>query len=117
MQLIIREIRQSEHAFLSKMLYQAIFVPRGTEPPSANNVNTSTYNFHPKAVIKSLVIAKIIISITLLAGCISRGETGAVNHSATEFYGKLNDEIPSLMAKYRIPGAIVAVIKDGEPVP
>jgi CubicO group peptidase (beta-lactamase class C family) len=80
------------------------------------NVNTSTYSFHPKAVIKSLVIAKIIISITLLAGCISRGETGAVNHSATEFYGKLDDEIPSLMAKYRIPGAIVAVIKDGEPV-
>jgi ribosomal protein S18 acetylase RimI-like enzyme len=39
MQLIIREIRQSEHAFLSKMLYQAIFVPRGTEPPSADIIN------------------------------------------------------------------------------
>lgn len=69
-----------------------------------------------KDLFSSLIIAKIIISIILLSGCIAREETEAVNHSATERFGKLDDEIPSLMAKYRIPGAIVAVIKDGEPV-
>lgn len=39
MKLVIRKIFQSEHAFLSKMLYQAIFVPQGAEPLPANIID------------------------------------------------------------------------------
>jgi CubicO group peptidase (beta-lactamase class C family) len=62
----------------------------------------------------SLTMAKILISIFLLAGSIARGENEATNQSLTELSVHLDRKIPSLMAKYKIPGAIVAVIKDGE---
>ncbi len=63
-----------------------------------------------------MTIAKILISIFLLNGSIAGGENGSANPSLREFSVHLDREIPSLMSKYKIPGAIVAVIKDGKPV-
>ncbi len=59
-------------------------------------------------------IIKIFLSIILLCGTIVKGAAETVNYPGTEFFKQLNMDIPSLMAKYKIPGAVLAVIKNGE---
>jgi CubicO group peptidase (beta-lactamase class C family) len=79
------------------------------------NVYVNALNFHSKMLNSSVTKAKILISIFLFAGIIVRGETVAINQPVSDFSLQLDREIPLLMAKYRVPGVIVAVIKDGEP--
>lgn len=62
-------------------------------------------------------VQNILISIFLIIlafGTFSKGISNPRENSETEFYVQLDKEIPSLMSKYKIPGAIIAVIKNGK---
>lgn len=64
-------------------------------------------------------VQNILIFIFLILldfGNIAKGIASPRENSETEFFVQLNKEIPSLMSLYKIPGAIVAVIKNGKVV-
>lgn len=63
---------------------------------------------------KEQYILRFCLLIVLLYGSFTEGLANITNPSENEFCKKLHKEIPKLMARYKIPGAIVAVIENGE---
>lgn len=84
----IREIKEDEYPMLAEFLYEAIFVPEGTEPPPKSIVNTPELqvyieNFGSQKHDKALVAEmdhKVI---------------GAVWVRIMDDYGHIDDETPS----------------------
>lgn len=84
----IREIRQSEYAILSDFLYEAIFIPEGTEKP-------------PKAIIEQPEIQVYIADFGksddwCLVAEVKEKIVGAVWVRIMNDYGHIDDETPSL---------------------
>jgi len=59
-------------------------------------------------------ILTIFFFILLISGTTASGVVDTADNLGTEFFDLLHKEIPSLMSKYKIPGVIIAVIKNGE---
>ena len=104
----IREIRENEYCILSEFLYEAIFIPEGTEKP-------------PKAIIEQPEIQVYIADFGksddwCLVAEVKEKIVGAVWVRIMNDYGHIDDETPSfaisLHEEYRNLGIGTALMRD-----
>lgn len=70
-----------------------------------------------KSWAKALVVPAIILMLAFIASGFYRPERAlAVNASAQTFIARLDERIPALMRYYAVPGAVVALVKDGQTI-
>ena len=104
----IREIRENEYCILSEFLYEAIFIPEGTEKP-------------PKSIIEQPELQIYIEDFGkkddwCLVAEIKEKIVGAVWVRIMDDYGHIDDETPSfaisLYEEYRNMGIGTALMRD-----
>lgn len=104
----IREIRENEYYVLSEFLYEAIFIPVGTEKP-------------PKAIIEQPELQVYIADFGksddwCLVAEVKEKIVGAVWVRVMDDYGHIDDETPSfamsLYEEYRNMGIGTALMRD-----
>lgn len=89
MNYIIREIKQEEYALLSDFLYEAIYIPKGTEPP-------------PRSVMSLPELQEYIVDFgtqkhdRALAAEVEGQIVGVVWVRIMNDYGHIDDDTPSL---------------------
>ena len=104
----IRPIREEEYGYLDEFLYQAIFVPEGTEKPVREIIRK------PELQVYVECFGEGQADFCLLAE--TDGKTvGAVWSRIMNDYGHISDEIPSLaislLPEYRNKGIGTALLK------
>ncbi len=109
MDYLIREMRQEEYALLSDFLYEAIYIPKGVEPP-------------PRSVISLPELQEYIVDFgtrkhdKALAAEMQGQIVGAVWVRIMNDYGHIDDEVPSLAMsvyqEYRGYGIGTALLKE-----
>ena len=104
----IREIRENEYCILSEFLYEAIFIPEGTEKP-------------PKSIIEQLELQVYIADFGksddwCLVAEVKEKIVGAVWVRIMNDYGHIDDETPSfaisLYEEYRNMGIGTVLMRD-----
>ena len=104
----IREIRENEYYVLSEFLYEAIFIPEGTEKP-------------PKSIIEQPELQVYIADFGksddwCLVAEVKEKIVGAVWVRVMDDYGHIDDETPSfamsLYEEYRNMGIGTALMRD-----
>ena len=104
----IREIRENEYCILSEFLYEAIFIPEGTEKP-------------PKSIIEQPELQVYIADFGksddwCLVAEVKEKIVGAVWVRIMDDYGHIDDETPSfaisLYEEYRNMGIGTALMRD-----
>ena len=104
----IREIRENEYCILSEFLYEAIFIPEGTEKP-------------PKSIIEQPELQVYIADFGksddwCLVAEVKEKIVGAVWVRVMDDYGHIDDETPSfamsLYEEYRNMGIGTALMRD-----
>ena len=104
----IREIRENEYCILSEFLYEAIFIPEGTEKP-------------PKSIIEQPELQVYIADFGksddwCLVAEVKEKIVGAVWVRIMNDYGHIDDETPSfaisLYEEYRNMGIGTALMRD-----
>ncbi|MBR4201098.1 MAG: GNAT family N-acetyltransferase [Oscillospiraceae bacterium] len=104
----IREIRADEYSLLNDFLYEAIFVPEGTEPPPREIVN------QPELQVYTADFGTKKDDAALVAEAEGR-IVGAVWVRIMQDYGHIDDETPSfaisLLPEYRGRGIGTALMR------
>lgn len=108
MKYIIREIKQTEYSVLDEFLYEAIFIPDGTEPPERSIINL------PELQVYVADFGKEKDDICFLAE-VEGKVVGAVWVRVMNDYGHIEDGVPSfaisLYKEYRGNGIGTALMR------
>ena len=108
MKYIIREIKQTEYSVLDEFLYEAIFIPDGTEPPERSIINL------PELQVYVADFGKEKDDICFLAE-VEGKVVGAVWVRVMNDYGHIEDGVPSfaisLYKEYRGYGIGTALMR------